>query len=676
MSILLFEVVKMKYDMMIQKFLLVLLVCVLISQGSFGAVWDSMANYQYGDDPNPCDEITKLIQETPANQYVQIEQKLIAVVSSKSATPTGKAESCRFLQQVGSKKCIGAMSGLLGDEKLSHSARLVLERLHCEEANAALRGALATAPDKVKIGILGSLGSNGDVKTVKPACKLAHSSNPALAQGAIETLGMLGGKEAARCLSSLKPGNKLVPIRMRALTTCARSLSGSDAVPLCEQVLAGTDGSSRIAALKVLAAADETKATTWLTKAIKGSDIRFRRGAIGIVADTKGERLTGAMLALANELRSDRKAELITALGVRGDKAALGSLQKHVLSKEKVIRIAAVKAVSKLGDAKDVPLLLGAADSPDTDMTVTHSIAGMKDDRINQALVEALADRKLRKAAIHASIARGSSEVVPVLMKLAGDSDPDVRKESWNGLAALATAEDMNSIMKIAANIKESKDFSYAEGAIKKVFSRAENKGKCFEVLAGHYGLASEATKGVILDLGAATGNANALQLERTALTSGNRVLYSRALRALAKWPNESAADDLLRQASSAAEKVDRIVALRGYIQIAGMEKSRLRPVERMNMIQTALNLVQRDEEMKQIVSALKHVKSPKALEMLKQYMENPTFRAEAEMSAVNLISSLRKSHPQEVREIALRLTKSKNRNVVKKAKKTLSEMK
>ncbi|MHC4733140.1 MAG: HEAT repeat domain-containing protein [Planctomycetota bacterium] len=622
---------------MSKRIAVMLIVCILVTQVSFGDVWEDIGGYEYGDEPNPCEQAEILLQETPINEYGRIEEKLIAVVASKDATQAGKAVACRFLQQVGTERCIPAVSGLLRDEILSDYARLVLERLKSEQADKAMRNALEKAPDKARVGILASLAERRDEKAVKAAGMLANSGNPALAKAAIQAIGKIGGKEAAECLLSMKPAEKLVPIQMQAMVECARSLSGKDAVLPCEKVLEGTYSPCRIAALRELTNTDAAKASSLIAKAIKGNDVRLRRGGLGIIASTRGERLTRDMLDLLDELSSDRKAELIVALGARGDKAALKSIVEYISSEETVIRDASVTVVSKLGDASVVKLLLGTADSPEFTDSVTKTIAGMKADGINAVLVESLKNRNLRKAAIKACIARGCSEAVPDLLKLAQDKDPEVRKEAWTGLATLADGNYMNSIMEILVEIKEAEDLSQAEEAFKKVFYRAENRSKCFKVVASHYEASVEATKGVILDMGAATGDTNALKLVRDAMESGNKKLYARALRALAKWPNESAAEDLLRQARSASEMVDRVVALRGYIRIAGMETAGLRGAERMEMFKTAVGLAKRNEEKKAVLAILPRYPYPQAMALAERLRQDRTLAAEADAAIVKI---------------------------------------
>jgi HEAT repeat protein len=658
----------------------ILIASVLLTQAAIADVWRDIAGYNYGDEPNPCEQAETLLQETPATQYRPIEDKLIAVIKSEASTQDGKSIACRFLQQIGTERCIPAVSELLDDKVLCHYARLVLERLESESADKAMRDALLSVPDAAKIGILGSLGARRDRKAVAQVSKLTVSRNAAVAAAAIETLGKIGRPEAAQRLSSMKPPKKLQPIRMRAMVACARSLPDADAVALCQKVLAGSDTSSQIAAMKQLAIADPTEAVPVISKAIKGGDVRMRRGALTVVADTKDRspfrgKLTAAMIDVLTQLPRERKAELIVALGSRGDTAALKPVSRYVSSEDVTTRCAAVKAVSKLGDADMVKLLLRAADSPQMSMTVTRAIVGMKGDRIDAVLVDSLGDDNLTRPAIKACVARGCTEAVPTLLKLAQDQDPDIRKEAWAGLGALAADSHIDAMMDIVLDIKDTPDLDRAKAAIKSIFARSNNRSKCFQAVAARYPQAGEAIKAMILDLGAAVGDSRALELQRKALKSSNERLSAAALRALGRWPNASAADDLLELARNASETVDQIVALKGYIRIAGLDKAKLSKTERVRMLKTAMNLATRPEEKKQIIGALQNVRSIESLKMLRHYLDDSALKAEAQMSAVNLLWDMRRSKRPEVKAIAERLADSKNRRVADKAKRALKDM-
>lgn len=661
--------------MKIKSIAVILISFALLAQIALADVWRDIAEYNYGDDPNPCEQAEKLLQETAPTQYRPIEDKLIAVVKSKAATQDGKSIACRFLQQIGTERCIGSVSILLEDNVLSHCARLVLERLESASADKAMRDALPKVPDVAKIGILGSLGERGDRKAVSQAAKLVSSRDPAVVTAAIQALGKIGGPDAAKQLLAMRPPGKLRVVRMRAMVACSQSLPAADSAVLCEKVLAGPDPSSLIAAMKQLTVVAPKKALPVVAGAIKGHNVKVRAGAIAVVADTKDRSFTAGMTQLLEQLPRARKAELITALGTRGDTTALKSVSRYISSEDIAIRRAAVKAVSKLGGAGEVKSLLRAADSPEMSDAVTRAIVGMEGNAIDSALIDSLAGGNLRKPAIKACVARGCTAAVPALLKLAQDRSGEVRQDAWAGLGSLAGDADVDAIMAIVLKIKDTADLGRAEAAIKSIFSRAGDRGKCFEAVAARYSQAGDATKAVILELGAAVGNSNALELQRSALKSANKQLSTAALRALAKWPNEIAAGDLLALARNAPESVDRIVALRGYIRIAGLKTARLSNADRVKMLQVAMVPATRLEEKKQIIGTLQNVKSGESLKMLEQYLDDPALRAEAQMSAANMLWDMRKSHKAEVKAMAEKLVGSKSRTVADKAKRALNEL-
>ncbi|MBW1811987.1 MAG: HEAT repeat domain-containing protein, partial [Deltaproteobacteria bacterium] len=564
----------------------------------------------------------------------------------------------------------------LTDKILSDYARLVLEQLNSTKADKAMCDALATTPDVAKIGILGSLGERRYGPAVGPAAKLIASSNTEVAQAAIQAIGRIGGTKAARHLSSMKPNQKLVRSQMQALVSCASSLSGSEAVVLYNKVIVGKDGSCRIAALRGLTHVDSGKAASYIINSVKSSDLQFRRGGLSIVAETKGRELTLKMLDLMDEFKGTQKAELIIALGIRGDKAALNRVLGNLSSNETPIRDAAINTVSRLGDASVIKQLLSIIDSPVLKASIVQAIAGMESKGVNAVLVESLKDRKLRNAAVSACIARNCTEATGGLLKLAADDQADVRKDTWAGLAVLANPDEMKSVMSVVVNIKTKQSLSYAERAVRKIFARAKDRSECFQVIASYYPNANEATKVFILGLGSESGDADTLKLEQSALASGNKKLYGQALRTLARWPNKLAVADLYNQAQNASGQVDRIIALRGYIRIAGLKDAGLSPQEQLVILKKAMKLASRNEEKKWVISNLQNVTSSESLQMLQKYMPDPMLRVEAQVAAASLISGpLNTLSPTECEAMAEVLIKSGNKTAAAKAQKILYEL-
>ena len=638
-------------------------------------VWEDLAAYKYGATENTADSAWKKLAETPADQMGAIEVKLIGVISNADATQDGKAFACRMLQRIGTDKSIPALTGLLDDKVLSHYARLALERMEdSAKAAGALRGVLDKTPDKLKVGILGSLGRRRDAQTVPQARKLTGSKDAAVAAAALMALGRIANQEAATELAKLKVADEVKRAHMDALVICAGRLGGPGAASLYKKVLAGKSGAHHVAAIQGLAAVDPTAGAAAIADALGGKDPKMRQGALGAVVMVKGSQLTRAMTALLDELPADQKAELIAALGSRGDRQALASVTRHLTSHDPAVRDAAIAASGSLGDATTVKMLLDLAASGQAGDQVSKALVRIAHPDANAALLGALSDRTLTALAIQVLAARDCRAATPRLLELLTDRRAEIRKEAWSGLGTLGSEGDMKAVMDAVLTIEDGKELGHAQEAVKRIFSTASDRNACFAVVAGYYETAPGPVKGVILGLGATAGSPAALDLERQALKSGNKDLRKAAIRALASWPNTTAADDLYGLATSAEEDVERILALRGYIGMAGSDQVKMSAGDRMKMFSKADGLVKRAEEKKLIISGLQRSKNTKGLGMLMEYVDDPDVKREAEMAAANLLWDTRKRQSPEGKKIAERLQQSENKGVRDKAASVIAE--
>jgi HEAT repeat protein len=634
----------------------VMIVC-LFAEVSLGDVWQDLAKYQYGDG-QAADEADKVLQQTPVAQHAAIEDSLIAVVAAKDATPDGKALACRMLQQIGTEKCIPSVAGLLTDDVLSHYARLVLERMANANADAAMRAALDSAPDQVKIGIAGSLGVRRDDKAVSKLAKLAGHGDPALAAAAIRALGRIGGSAAAQQLRTMKPGESLVPVHMCALVECAESLTGADAAGLYEVVLAGKT-TQRIAALNGMLAVDEKKAVALMVDIIKGDDVQMGGSVLTLVADVPSERLTKAMAGLLAALPDEKKPALITALGARGDAAALAGIAACLTSNNEPVHNAALIAAGKLGNEGTVKLLLSMGGA------ATGVIPRMPGGGVNAALIQALEDNPLKVPAIKAMIARNYLAAVPKLFDLLNDGDAEVRKAAWNGLGSLAMDDDITRMAKAAFAIQDEGELSCAMAAVRKGCAYAGDKPKCFDVMIPYYDAATLASKATMIELASLVGSPSALELVKNALKSGNKELVGKAVRSLAAWCCENAADELLILAGSAPEEVERILTLRGYIRLAG-EGPNLNEEQRAEMFRKAAELAKRVDEQKLIAGHLNKAPNAVALVIANTYLDDPAVMKDVEQSALDIAERLHgaKKGPDDlIKEVANKLIRD-NSNV------------
>jgi len=210
---------------------------------------------------------------------------------------------------------------------------------------------------------------------------------------------------------------------------------------------------------------------------------------------------------------------------------------------------------------------------------------------------------------------------------------------------------------------------SRAVAVTRNVCARAGDKAKCFDVILPYYDKASENSKMAIIELASVVGSPAALEIVKSAMKSGNKEMHVAAVRSLSAWCNDLAAGDLLELAKNAPEAVDRILALRGYIRLAGSGPN-LSTEQRGEMFKQAAELATREDEKKMIAGTLQNARNAVTLTIVNMYLDDPAVRNEAEISALNIVEHLRKEGPADkVRDVANKLLASKNQRIVNRAR-------
>ncbi len=225
---------------------------------SLSAALETLKTYDWGDDRNVLNPIDEAIIATHGNAAARgkLEKKLVALLAG-GISRSAQDYVCRQLRLIGTAQSVNALAALLGDEKTSHIARYALERVPNEKALEAMRNALPKVNKKLKPGIIGSLGTRRDVKSVKTLAKLMGDSDILVARAAAQSLGLIGTPAAAEQLAGFA---KNAPARMKipvadACMACAEKLAAdgkkAEAAALYKQLRAGDQPSHiKAAAMK------------------------------------------------------------------------------------------------------------------------------------------------------------------------------------------------------------------------------------------------------------------------------------------------------------------------------------------------------------------------------------------------------------------------------------------
>ena len=155
-----------------------------------------------------------------------LEGRIIAALNSPG-TNAGKGFLCRQLVIVGTQKCVPALAKLLTDKDLSHMSRYALERIPGPAADEALRKALGQVDDRLKVGMIYSLGRRGDEAAVDRLIPLLGSKNEEVLTASLVALSRIATDKAVQAVAQARgtARGKLRPVATNAYLDCAARLA-------------------------------------------------------------------------------------------------------------------------------------------------------------------------------------------------------------------------------------------------------------------------------------------------------------------------------------------------------------------------------------------------------------------------------------------------------------------
>ncbi len=640
-----------------------LAVACLLTPMAIGDVWQDLAKYEYGDKTDAAKKAHLLLQDTPVAEHAKIETTLIGLISSKDATEAGKSFACRSLQQIGTEKSIPALSSLLGDKVLTHYARLALEMIDSPKASAALLTALPKVSDKLKAGIIMSLGNRKEKTAVKAIAASLGCKEAGTAAAAMRSLGMIGGKDASACLAGAKTTDALLPVLLESQIVCGESLDKADAAKTCAAIYknAKNPAPSRLAALRGLAKADGPAAAPLIVTELKGGPGYMKSGALRIVASDQCKCLTGVVSKALASMEPADQIKTLDVLGQRGDIGALKGVSALYGSDSADVKLAAYTAAGRIGDTDCIKPLL--------EMEATNALAIIANPKVDATLAGLISDPKLGPAAINALSKRGSTTAAPALVKMIESGSTETKIAGWGAMANLASDKDLDSLMKLIVKVKDDKVLAAATNAIKNICTNSADRRKCFDAIGPLYPKADKKVKTLIITLGSATGGVKAIAVAKEALKSSDEDIRAAAMRSLMNWPDTGAAETLLDIAKKGKTPKDKILATRGYIQVTGKEDER----RRADMYKKITPLATRADEKNLIISGLRNIRrsNKNVLATVAAFIADDSVKATAEQASIDVANRIKRDKRN--KDAILELMKSiketsKNKNNVKRA--------
>jgi HEAT repeat protein len=413
--------------------------------------------------------------------------------------------------------------------------------------------------------------------------------------------------------------------------------------------------------------------------ALKSSDPQMQTGAITIVREIPGAEVTKALAQELPKLAAAAQVQLLSALADRGDALALPAVVETLKSPDESVRVAALKAVGQLGSAANVPLLAqrAAAAKGIEQKAARESLYRLRGAEVDAAILQNLpsAPAGVKVELVGAIGERNIADAIKPLLATAADEDRKVRLESFKVLKTVAKPDDLPALVNLLLEVKSDSDRGEAEKMVAAVAHKIEDKGRqATAVLAVLPNVKETVGRASLLRALGRIGDSSSLPALQAALTSREPEIQDAAIRALSDWPTPEPVADLVKVAQTSENKVHKVLALRGFVRLLSLDSSR--PAEEViDLYKKAMDLAGDAAEKKRVLSGLAAAKSPAALTMAAQYLDDLTLHLEAESAAVQIAQATVGSDPQRTKEVLQKVIQgTKNDTLRQQAQQMLAQ--
>ncbi len=413
---------------------------------------------------------------------------------------------------------------------------------------------------------------------------------------------------------------------------------------------------------------------------LRSNDQQMQTVAISMVKDLEGTEVTKALAKELPNLSATSQVQLLSALGDRGDSAALPAVIGALKANEQSVRIAALKALGQLGDALSVNLLARTAASTkgQEQKAARESLYRLRGTGIDEAILDSIpkVEAKIKVELIGSVGERNITQGVSVMLKTAKDSDDKVRVESLKALKIIAGPEHLPRLVDLLISLQSSSEINEAQTTIAIIARKIEDKNRQSEALLAALASAKDVqNRCSLLGVLGKIGDDNSLPVLIAALKDKNVDVKAAAIRALTDWPTPEPLPDLMKVAQNSENKIHRILALRGSVRLLGLESER--PAEEtIEIYHRVMDLAPDASEKKRVLSGLANIESLDALQMAMNYLEDESLSKEAELAVVQIAEEIYRKFPQQTMDALKKIIQdSKNDSIRQEAQDLINQI-
>ena len=563
-----------------------------------------------------------------------------------AAEPEVKAFLVRQLQVAGKDESVAPLSGYLADDLLCEPATQALLAIGTPEATTALATALPSAQGKNRATIVKALGELRCVAAVGEIAKSATAEDTDTRHTALWALANIGDPASGEILSkateTASPYERAKALSWRLLYARRLSEAGKNAEceAVCRQLLEAPEANVQSAALHTLVAIKGEAALDDLLAAMDSASKDVRGAALRFAPAIPGEGATAKWVEKMAGASPEVRLEIMTMLGQRGDTSALPALLAALKADDKAVRLTAIDAATRLdGQAATSALLAGLVTAVEEDevKATKEALLRVGGDQVVPAVADAVTGVPVlsRVALVEVLAARRAEAHIEVVFARTKDEDPSVRVAATKALGDLANEAHLPRLVDLVLAAQSDAERSAAQNVVVSVAKQVAAPEQRAESVLAALANATGAQRAYLLPILPGVGGKRALDVVAADTQSADAAVKDAAVRALADWPDASAAEALIAVAKGDEDLKHQVLALQGYVRLTGAGS--FSAEDKLRMLADAMAVAKRTEEKRLVLSSLADVRSAEALAYVADYLEDEELRTDAALAAVKI---------------------------------------
>jgi HEAT repeat protein len=582
-----------------------------------------------------------------------LEKELLAVLRSDKPA-ADKAIACKRLAIYGSSESVPDLAKLLFDPQLASWARIALEAIPGKASDEALRQAAQSLQGNLLVGTINSIGVRRDAGAVEPLIARLQDKDAEVASAAAVALGRIGNAAAVKSLRGMLA---TAPVKTRSAVAegcvlCAERLhnegKSAEAAAIYDEVRKAEVPKQRIVeATRGAILARKEAGLPLLIEQLHSPDKALFNLALSAAREFPGGEIDKALAAeiTAEFARAnpERGALIVHAMADRKETVVVSALEKAAGGGAKPIRLAALGALGRVGNASCLSILLEAAGDSDADLgrAAKTALVDLEGEKVDAQIASLLANAKGKSYPLLIELVgqRRIEQATPSLLKALSSSDKMVRSAALLALGETVALKDLSILISRVVAPKNADDAAVAQKALKNASIRMPDREACATELTAAVDRAPTDTKIPLLDILGDVGGERALKTLAAAAKSNEPQLQNAGSRILGKWNSLDAAPVLLDLAKTGPAPQFRVRALRGYIGLA--RRFAMPDQERAEMCQQALDTAKQVAEQKLVLDVLRIHPSMETLKLAVKSIQTPGLKEDATQATLAIAQKL-----------------------------------